>query len=300
MAKFRQNHSRVGKRPFSGMLTKTILFFVAIALIFIVIYRSFNSAGSTNGLNDSDIGRNNQLIPEGHRNEVVSHDYYTLGYNEKYEQAEWAVYELTKESLRIPNVPRSNRFGQDPMVSTNSVKHRDYSGSGYTRGHLVPAGDMAFSTEAMQQSFFMSNMSPQISGFNGGIWRELEESVRDWAYENESIYVATGPILDEVTEYIGKESKIGVPQSFYKIIVDLSGREKKGIAFVLPHAISEKPLMDYAVSIDQVEDRLNLDFFDNLYGSSNEEKNIESSIDKNKWPLSSKRYDLRINNWNRN
>ena len=240
------------------------------------------------------------MVPEGNKSEVIEHQYYTLGYNEKHEQPDWVTYRLTKESLKVPNVKRADRFNTDPDVSSRSAKHSDYTRSGYSRGHMVPAGDMAFSNAAMKETFYMSNMTPQITGFNGGIWRELEETVRDWAYENDELYVASGPIFSDVTQYIGKSSKVRVPSAFYKVIVDIKGKEKKGIGFIMPHEVSELPIHDYAVSIDEVERKTGLDFFDSIYDNENIETMIEEDFKSSKWPVSKKRQNNRVNNWNNN
>jgi endonuclease G len=239
-------------------------------------------------------------IPDGSRSEVIKHKYYTIGYNETNEQADWVTYELTRQQLQIPNVPRSNWFEEDPNVSSHSAVHSDYSGSGYSRGHLAPAGDMAFSEEAMQASFFMSNMSPQKSAFNGGIWRELEECARDWTYKNERVWIATGPLFGKVTRYIGRSSQIRVPDAFYKIILDVEEPEKKGIAFIIKNEKSERPLSEYMTSIDKVEELTGLDFFKDLYENVQEEERIEGLYNMAEWPISEKRYKTRIEFWNNN
>ena len=314
MAKLRQNHSRNGKKPFAGMAVKVFSAFGVLALMFIMLFRYLNSneIGSKQyqdngryyeeqaGDRDIDLASSSDMVPEGNQSEVIEHQYYTLGYNEKHEQPDWVTYRLTKESLQVPNVKRSDRFNVDPEVSSNSAKHSDYTRSGYSRGHMVPAGDMAFNKTAMKETFFMSNMTPQITGFNGGIWRELEETVRDWAYENDELYVASGPIFSDVTEYIGKSSKVRVPSAFYKVIVDISGREKKGIGFIMPHEVSRHSIYDYAVSIDEVERETGFDFFDDLYNGSSVESKVESEYETSDWPISQKRFKNRVNNWNNN
>jgi len=88
-------------------------------------------------------------------------------------------------------VKRSNAF-PDYNVPEGSATNVDYQGSGYDRGHLAPAGDMSWSSQTMEESFFYSNMSPQVPGFNRGIWERLEDQVREWAIENQDIYVVTG------------------------------------------------------------------------------------------------------------
>ncbi|GAH82191.1 unnamed protein product, partial [marine sediment metagenome] len=130
------------------------------------------------------------------KDDIIRHTAYTLKYKEKYEQAEWVLYKLTAERVK-GSYKRTNDFRPDPMVKTGSATLSDYKGSGYDRGHLAPAGDMKWSTTAMSESFYMSNMSPQNPGFNRGIWKKLEGQVRTWATDNEEIYIVTGPVLSE-------------------------------------------------------------------------------------------------------
>jgi endonuclease G len=90
---------------------------------------------------------------------------------------------------------RKDNFRSDPKVKTGSAALSDYKGSGYDRGHLAPAADFKWSATAMSESFYMSNMSPQVPGFNRGIWKNIESTVRNWAVENDEIYIVTGPVL---------------------------------------------------------------------------------------------------------
>jgi endonuclease G, mitochondrial len=227
--------------------------------------------------------------------EIVMHDYYALSYIESNEQAEWVCYKMTQEDLRKPNFPRSDYFEDDPKVSSGSATFYDYKGSGYTKGHLVPAADMAFSPEAMRQTFYMSNMSPQLRGFNNGIWRELEEVVRDWTYHNKELYIVSGPIFGESIRFTKKG--VAIPDYFYKVILDLKDPERKAIAFRIPHQVSIEHLSKYAVSIDDIENETGINFF---YGilDNDEENKLESSFNINQWKISYDRYQLRVNRWN--
>jgi len=175
---------------------------------------------------------------------------------------------------------RTNKFRPDPAVRTGSAKPSDYAKSGYDKGHLCPAGDMACDSTAMSESFYMSNMSPQKPGFNRGIWKKLEEQVREWAVEDDVIYVVTGPILSGNLATIGKD-KIAVPKYYYKVILDYEEPEFKGIGFVLPNKSSTKPLTQYAVTIDSVEHLTGIDFFAALPDSV--ERVVESHADINRW-----------------
>jgi len=309
MAKFRQNHTK-NRKSGNSFMTRIVIFTVLlIGAIFggsSFLNDFFNNSGSSQsgGYEDSSAsydGSNSQtftstddsyLPSKTDKNQLVRHQYYTLSYNEKYEIPEWVAYELTRKSLEAKNVKRAKRFKSDPDVKSKSAKHSDYTHSGYTRGHLAPAGDMAFNETAMQESFYMSNMTPQIRPFNNGIWKELEETVRDWAYDKGSIYVVSGPIMDGISDQIGN-NKIGVPKSFYKVIVD----ENDGIAFEIPHDRVEERLETFAMSIDDLEKETGIDFFQGIDDAR--EQRIESSFNINKWKLDNKRYRLRVEKWNK-
>lgn len=200
-------------------------------------------------------------IPKIHKgDEIIAHKGYTLCYNEAYEQASWVAYELTKEeTFKVCN--RTNRFLSDPAVATGSAVDEDYKGSGFDRGHLAPAADMAWSTTSMAESFYFSNMSPQRPQFNRGIWKKLEEQVRDWAKENEVIYIVTGPVLNKGLHKIGTVNQVAVPNYYYKVILDYSRAHTKAIGFVLPNEGSNEPLQHFAVPIDSVESLTGIDFF---------------------------------------
>jgi endonuclease G len=219
------------------------------------------------------------FLPSTTHSQVVSHAYYTLSYAEIHEQAEWVAYELTKDKVGGKH-SRSNNFRSDPMVITGSAALLDYKGSGYDRGHLVPAADMAFDADAMSQTFFMSNMSPQQPSFNRGIWKTLEEQVRTWAVENEHIYVITGPVLTSSLVKIGP-GDVTVPTEFYKVILDYKAPEIKAIAMLLPNKKGEGRLSSYAVTIDHLERITGIDFFPDL--PNDMEEMLESRKDISRW-----------------
>ncbi|MDD4970240.1 MAG: DNA/RNA non-specific endonuclease [Paludibacter sp.] len=214
---------------------------------------------------------------------IIKHLGYTLSYNEKHEQANWVAYELTAEETQ-KGVTRTNDFRSDNAVKTGSAKNDDYQGSGYDRGHMAPATDMRWSVQAMEESFFYSNMSPQVPGFNRGIWKKLEERVRQWAVENTDIYVVTGPILTDHLPVIGPD-KVSVPRYYFKVILDYTLPELKGIAFIMPNASSTMPLQSFAVPIDSVEHVTGINFFPAL--PDKQEQALEKTICIDCWSWSS-------------
>ena len=126
------------------------------------------------------------FLPTSTTGQIVHHNFYTLSYNEKYEQAEWVAYELSSNQLSSNNFNRPY-FQLDPKVSTKSAHYKNFKNSGYNKGHLCPAGDRTFSKEAYDETFLTSNVSPQLYDFNGGVWDRLEQEKRYWAKKYEKL-----------------------------------------------------------------------------------------------------------------
>jgi endonuclease G len=211
--------------------------------------------------------------------EIINHTHYSLSYSEDYEQALWIAYELTSyETIR--KYERTNRFMTDPMVRYSSADKNDYKNSGYDRGHLAPAADMSFSLQAMEESFYYSNMSPQTVGFNRGIWKKLEAQVRQWTRDYGEIQIATGPIIEDGHITIGP-NKVAVPQYYYKVVLAKRNGEYIGIGFILRNEKSSSSLESFVVTIDQVEEKTGIDFFYSLDDEHEEE--VESKVNQSLW-----------------
>ena len=178
------------------------------------------------------------------------------------------------------NFKRTDKFIIDPLIETGSATKSDYKGSGYDRGHLAPAADMTWSKIAMNESFYFSNMSPQLPGFNRGIWKMLEEQVRDWTLDYDSLYVTTGPVFKNMNSVIG-ENKVTIPTHFYKTILIYNDTIKQGIGFLFPHEKIKGEVLDYRVTIDSVEVFTGVDFYSTLPDST--ENKLEKTIELNYW-----------------
>ena len=110
---------------------------------------------------------------------IIQHTGYSVSYNQKFKQANWEAYQLTRaETSNL--FERENKFVADPLIPGTDL-FLDYEKSGYDWGYLAPAADMGFSKITIAESFYYSNMSPQVTGFNRGIWKQLEEQTRNWA-----------------------------------------------------------------------------------------------------------------------
>lgn len=194
---------------------------------------------------------------------VVDRIGYALGYSEEHEQARWVMYRMTREEVLARKSGRTDDFKEDRNIVSFSALPSDYLRSGYDRGHLAPAEDMKFSEEAMRDSFYMSNMTPQRPEFNRGVWKKLEKQVRRFAYKEGSVFVITGPVLERNLKKIGRSNKVSVPQQFYKIVYDETPPQKM-IAYVLQNSGSNLPLESFATTVDEVERITGLDFFSEL------------------------------------
>ncbi len=219
------------------------------------------------------------LLPSSTAGSIVRHAYYTLSYNEPFEQAEWVAYILKKEQLTYQDRKRP-LFLEDPIVESKSADWRNYRGSGYDRGHLCPAGDRRFSEQAYNETFYTSNISPQRKDFNAGVWNRLELQVRHWAKRYGSVFVVTGGILEEGLQEIGDED-VAVPNYFYKIVAKGPPEKLEGIAFLIPAKESPKSLEKFVVSIDSIEKLTEIDFFQKL--PDGEEASFESTVITQGW-----------------
>ena len=267
----------------SGSLLPVILFLILAALLLFARSQKLPSLEPSSNVADyaasQDFPAARDALPicsRGEDHEAHQYAGFWLCYRESYETAEWVFYELTAAGLGRKS-KRSNDFREDKSITTGSATLADYKGSGFDRGHLAPARDMAFSDEAMSESFLMSNMTPQAPAFNRGMWKDLEEQVRGWAFAFGRVFVATGPIWEkEAADYafIGL-NQVRVPEYFYKALLAKTSTGWQAAGFILPNRKCEGSLADYVVSVDEIEARCGVDFFAFLEDSVEDE--IEAS-----------------------
>lgn len=214
---------------------------------------------------------------------VIEHIGYTVSYNPNWLVPNWVAYELTVDETGGEQ-ERSNHFKPDPLVEGDPVVTSDYSKSGYDRGHMAPAADMKWSEQAMRESFYMTNICPQLHNLNAGDWKDLEEMARSWAQQYGSIYIACGPIVEADYPTIGKTHTIAVPAAFYKVFLRQTKEGWTSIGFIMPNQAGNRPLMTYMLTVDEVEAQTGLDFFYNLPDSI--EAQVESDYNISYWTLS--------------
>lgn len=235
--------------------------------------------------------------------QYVLHSAMALEYSEPHEQARWVAHIILPDIIQ-GTVFRSNDFRPDTLIPTGSAVEADYflktmnqnstweyDGFGFDRGHLAPSADFRWSAQALSESYFYSNMSPQLADFNRGRWSELEALLRNYVttHPDVQLYVVTGPVLEADLPVIERGvNRVAIPRHFFKVALDLENR--RAIGFVMPNAKIIYPLEHFALPVDAVEQLTGLDFFNALPDSL--EGVVESSVDKALWLPELSRGDL--------
>lgn len=211
----------------------------------------------------------NVSFPVIENGEIIVHHYgHTLCYDPDAMIPAWTAYTLYAGDMEGDAV-RPPRFLPDPapeLAGFPLAEHRHYSNSGWVRGHMVPAGDLKYDQQAMDDSFLTTNVCPMDKGFNNGIWKRLEEKVRKLAVKFGHVYIITGPILGENRYGNVGDSGILVPDAFYKALLVPYNGTYLSIGFLLPNepAPTGAKLKDYAVTVADLESLTGRIFFASL------------------------------------
>jgi endonuclease G, mitochondrial len=169
-----------------------------------------------------------------------------------------AVFEhLTKDKI-VGGFKRQDDFRPDPQVTPQcQATLKDYAGNPYDRGHMSPAGNNTQSAQVMSESFFLSNMVPQVPNNNRGIWKQLETWERQWAMAGGDFYIISGGIYMPNHKVIG--NGVGVPDYLYKIIIEKSSGQVQ--AYLMPNApLPVADLPKYQTTMTAVEQATGMRF----------------------------------------
>lgn len=211
--------------------------------------------------------------------QLVRHAGYTVSYNENRRLPNWVAYELTRQETQ-GSEKRNDRFVADPLITATIATNSDYVRSGYDKGHMAPAADMKWSSTAMKESFYFSNICPQHPELNRRKWKDLETKVRDWAMADSAIIIICGPIIGKQPPTIGK-NRITVPKQFFKVVLAPYAKPMRAIAFLFDNQRAVAPLPSYVVTVDSIEHLTGIDFFSTLPDSV--ENKIEARSDFSRW-----------------
>jgi endonuclease G len=224
---------------------------------------------------------------------VLRNDAFVAGYSEWRGGAAWVAYRATPQPAGGDSLPRPQRFEHDwrtlrCLTVVACVRHEDYTGSGYDRGHLAPNHLIAtrYGREAQHQTFLMSNIVPQRPALNRGVWQRLEGFEDALANRLGPLWVFTGPIYGPRPAYLPGYKLIALPSAFFKILVreHPAGGAPRMLAFVVPQQVQGgEDLRRFLVSVADVQRWTGLDFFHELPDAV--EVRVEERIDAAGWGL---------------
>ena len=232
---------------------------------------------------------------------VLRNDAYLVGWSDVREAPLWVVYRL--DAKQDPyRLKRPEGFEQD-WRSAMPLTPATYNGTGYDRGHMAPNHAIAalYGKEAQQQTFLMTNITPQRPNLNRKLWQRLEAAEMDVLLpQMGTVWVIDGPIYGSEPSYLSTcrgwgaallslkvPVCVAIPQSFYKILVvpGQQGQAPRMLAFIFPQEVrGDEPLDRYLVAVDDVERQTGLNFFPLL--SEVQQQQLESSVNTAGWPLS--------------
>ena len=206
---------------------------------------------------------------------------YITSYNEETRLPNWVYWQLTAEHVNGDNSRPGNAYHEDTQVSKPRATLADYRRSGFTRGHMCPAGDNKWDRKAMYETFALTNVCPQTEKCNSGVWNSIEMMCREWAKDYGDVFIVCGPLFDEDEDFetIGP-NRVAVPDAFYKVVVCLNGK-KKGIGFICDNIDRNQTMKKCVVTIDEIERRTGIDFFPNL--SARDRRQVEERANLRDW-----------------
>ena len=195
---------------------------------------------------------------------------YTFGWSQKDRVALWVAYPLCKLYTN-GSAGRTNAWALDPLLGDlSAAPFGGYAGD-YARGHQLPSADRQCCYDANAQTFYGTNMTPQLNAHNEGIWSSLENKVRNIANSSDTTYVVTGVIVSSSSkkEKDSYGNSVTVPDAYFKVLLRYSKSSTLGqwnaAAFYLEHrSYSGGISKEHSMSVDEIEKITGFDFFANL------------------------------------
>lgn len=261
------NFSRSGIRRYNtrSLWLRALAVCLWCALIILVIFMMVKLMGANAVKRHSHrcptAGLEQVATPQRVDIQTLKYKAFVVGFDNNLHVPRYVAYEFTAAHAEAIGERKGNFEADDTVRGCASPD--DYTGTGYQRGHMVPAADMSWSPQAMAESFKMTNICPQHKRLNGGGWKKLEEKVREWVRRDGRLLVFAGPVLSGRDATIGKGDKlrVAVPGKFFKVVLAPDVWPLRAIAFIYPNGPSAGSLESYAVSVDEVERLTGLDFF---------------------------------------
>lgn len=233
---------------------------------------------------------------------------YALEWDNTKRHANWVAFTFDT-TTSADNVKRTDAWSVDPKLPAEmQVQESDHKNDGFDRGHLCASEDRVYLKEANDQTFYYSNISPQLKDFNGGFWRKLETRVQTWGRSTadgvyDKVYVTKGGTLNKLLKNFKGTTVDGgtpttdangftihglaCPEYYFMAVLSQKDDVFHAIAFLVPHkeGMTENPssdeLKEYVVSVDKLEEETGIDFFCNLPDVL--ENEVEAACNLNDW-----------------
>lgn len=208
--------------------------------------------------------------------------FYATAFSKPHCEAKWVMWALTPDML--------GQGKRAPFVADNElpfeyrVDKGEYSGSGYSRGHMMPAGDCKFSSVASVECAYMSNMCPQTDKLNAGPWNSLEMKCREWAKVEDTIFIVCGPIYrSSKPKKIGTQHAVDVPDAFFKVVLSLKKGNEKMVGFVFDNNDAPEKMQQAVCPVKDIEKLTGITFFPRL--PEKQAKTLKASADLSVWKM---------------
>lgn len=219
---------------------------------------------------------------------------YAIEWDTDKKAQRWSCYKMYQNIAQQYNkryTDSKNQYPLDDIIPQQFQFDKDpYWRTGYDHGHICPSGDRRASKEADKQTFFLSNMQPQLHGFNDGVWKHMEQQLRNWTNINfcDTLYICKGGTIDNENQIKTKlHGFLIVPQYFFMAVLCKNKYGYKAMGFWVEHSDNkDKDLTKYMVSIKDLERLTGIDFFCNL--PDNIEQRVETmpiDLIKTAWPI---------------
>lgn len=233
---------------------------------------------------------------------------YALEWDNTKRHANWVAFTFDT-TTSADNVKRTDALSVDPKLPAEmQVQESDHKNDGFDKGHLCASEDRVYLKEANEQTFYYSNMSPQLNDFNGGFWGKLEARVQTWGRSTadgvyDKVYVTKGGTLNKLLKNFNGTTVDGgtpttdangftihglaCPEYYFMAVLSQKDDVFHAIAFLVPHkeGMTKNPssdeLKEYVVSVDKLEEETGIDFFCNLPDVL--ENEVEAACNLNDW-----------------
>lgn len=234
---------------------------------------------------------------------------YAYEWNATMKHAQWVAFSFDETTIKDVT-GRTDAWDVDPLLPADmQTTNANHTNDGFDRGHICASEDRVWSKAANEQTFYFSNMSPQLASFNQGFWLGIENQVRKWGRAipgtYDKVYVTKGGTLNHLLKNFTGNLKgadgqypktdengftikgLACPQYYYVAVLSEKDGQYNAIAFLIEHqeGLPKNPtaaeMQAYVVSVDELEDKTGVDFFCNLPDDIEDE--VESASDISAW-----------------